>query len=91
MLLLTAPIFKSSCILTGIYFIFLKNVLDQTYKTLDTKFRAQWKDRQKSYQARQNLALFSNLDALILNWNCVKSLIVIKTVQKLSLKGTGKS
>ena len=35
----------------------------------------------------QNVALFWNLVALILNWICVKSLIVTNTVQ--SLKGTG--
>ena len=38
-----------------------------------------------------NIALFANLVALILNWNCVKNLIVTKIVLKLSLKGTGMS
>ena len=38
MFLLTAPIVKNSHILAGIYFIFLKTVLDQTQKAFDTKF-----------------------------------------------------
>ena len=47
-----------------------------------TEFGSQQKDRLSGYQVRQNLALFRNLVALILNWNCVKSLIVPKIVQK---------
>ena len=43
--LLTAPIVKNSYILAGIYFVFLKDVLDQTLKTFDTKFGPQWKDQ----------------------------------------------
>ena len=38
MFLLTAPIVKNSHILAGIYFIFLKNVLDQTLKSFNTEF-----------------------------------------------------
>ena len=41
MSLLIAPIVKNSHILTGIYFIFLKNALDQ--KALYTKFGPQCK------------------------------------------------
>ena len=52
--------------LTGIYFIFLKNVLDQTWKAFNTKFGPQWEDRESSYQIRQILALFCKLVALIL-------------------------
>ena len=36
--LLTALIVINSHIMTGIYYIFLKNVLDQTWKGFDTKF-----------------------------------------------------
>ena len=43
--LLTAAIVESSHILAGIYFVFLKDVLDQTLKTFDTKFGPQWKDQ----------------------------------------------
>ena len=41
MFLLTTPIVKNSYVLAGIYFIFLKNVLDQTYKYFDTEFAPQ--------------------------------------------------
>ena len=73
--------------MAGVYFIFLKNVLDQTQKSFDTEFGPQWKDRYSSYELRQNLALFRSLVALILNWNCVKSLIVIKITQKVTFEG----
>ena len=38
MSLFTAPVVRGSNILTGIYFIFQKNVLDQTKKYFNTKF-----------------------------------------------------
>ena len=38
MFLLTALIIKNSHILVGIYFIFQKNILDQTWKAFNTKF-----------------------------------------------------
>ena len=65
---------------------FLNIVLDQTWKSFDTKF---WPNRGdcKSYcQERQNLAFFCNLVALNLEWNCVKCLIVIKFVKKFMFK-----
>ena len=42
---LTVLIVNVSQILTGIYFIFLENVLDQTQKAFSTKFGRQWKSR----------------------------------------------
>ena len=45
MFLLTTPIYKNSHILSGIYFIFLKNVVDQIQKSFDFEFGNQWKDR----------------------------------------------
>ena len=39
------------------------------------------------FQVKQNLSLFCNLVALILSWNCVKSLIVAKIVQKVNFEG----
>ena len=60
MFLLTALIIKNSHILVGIYFIFQKNILDQTWKAFNTKFEYQWKDRESSHQVRQVVALFSN-------------------------------
>ena len=41
----------------------------------------------KSYQIRKNLALFCNLVALILGWNCVESVIVTKIVRKIKFEG----
>ena len=38
MFLLTAQIVKISVVLVGIYFISLKTILEQTLKSLDTKF-----------------------------------------------------
>ena len=52
--------------LAAIYLIFLENVLEQTRRPLKTEFGPQQKYRKKSYQLRQNLALFCNLVALIL-------------------------
>ena len=82
MSLLTTPIFKNSRILAGVYFIFLKSVLEQTWKSFDTEFGPQWKDQEKSYQVKENLALFCTVVALILGWNYVKGLIVTKIVNK---------
>ena len=65
MSLLTALIVKNSHILGRIYFIFLKNILNQTWKAFNTKFGPQWKDRKSSYQVRQVLAVFCKLVALI--------------------------
>ena len=78
--LLTAPAIFSRNLL----YLSKKNVLDQTWKSLDTKFGSQWEDWKSSYQVRQNLALFCNLVALILDRNCVKGLIVTDFVKKKS-------
>ena len=77
-----APIVKNSHVLAGMYFIF-KNVLDQTWKPLDTEFWPHWKDRKSSYQVSWNLALFCNLVALSLSWNFVKGLIVTKILKNI--------
>ena len=66
MSVVTAPIVKDSDFLAGIYFIFLKNVLDSTWKSFDPEFGPQWKDLKNSYQVRQNLTLFCNFGTLIL-------------------------
>ena len=78
--LLTALIVKNNHILAGIYFIFLKKVLYQTWKTFNTKVEPQWTDWERSYQVKQILALFCKLIALILG---SKSVIEL---QKLSKK-----
>ena len=42
MLLLTAPIVKNSDILAEIYFVFKKNVLDQTWKEKLLSSKTKW-------------------------------------------------
>ena len=69
MSLLAALIVETSHILAEIYFIFLKNVLDQTCKAFNAKSGSQWKDQKSgktNYQVRQILALFCKLVGLIL-------------------------
>ena len=66
MFLLTNKFVKNSHMLARIFFIFLKNVLKQTWMSFNTKFQRQWKDRKSSYQVKQILELFCNLIALIL-------------------------
>ena len=82
MSLLTAPIVKNSHIYARIYFIFLKNFLKQTWKSSNTKFWPQWKDRESSYEGRQILAT-----ALILVWDLVEGLRVTKIVLKITFEG----
>ena len=65
MSLSTVPIVKKRY-LAGIYFIFQKNVLKQTWKSFNTKFRPQCKDWKTSLPAKQILAFFCNLLAPIL-------------------------
>ena len=74
MFLLMTKFVKKSHILGRIYFLFLKNVLKQSWDTLNIKFGSQWKNQKSSYQVRQILAIFSNLIALILDQYSVKGL-----------------
>ena len=87
MSLLKAQVVKNSRIYPRTYFIFLKNFLKQTWKSFNTKVEPQQKDRNSSYQVRQILALFYNLVAVILGWNCVKGLRVTKTVKQIKFEG----
>ena len=82
-----APIVISSHILAGIYLIFLRNVLDQTWRSFKTEIGPQRKYRKKSYQVRQNLVLFCNLVALILDWYCFKGLMGTKFIKEIGLEG----
>ena len=86
-----AQIVINSHMLAAIYLIFLENVLEQTRRPLKTEFGPQQKYRKKSYQLRQNLALFCNLVALILGWYCVNGLMVAKFIGEIGLKGPGAS
>ena len=66
MSLLTALIVKNGHILSGIYFIFLKNVLDLTWNVFNTEFEPQWNVQESGYQVKQILVLFCKLVTLIL-------------------------
>ena len=87
MSLSTASVVKNSHILAGIYFIFLKNVLDQAWKVFNAKFGPQQKDRGSSYQVRQILALFYKLVAPILGFKCVKDLRFAKVIKQIKFEG----
>ena len=77
MSLLTALIFKNSHILARIYFMFLNNILDQTWNAFNTKFGPQKKDREISY---------CELVALNLGHNYVNVLRFAKVVKQSNLK-----
>ena len=85
--LIAASIVENSDFLAGIYFSFLKHVLDQTWKHFNSKFWHQETDSMRSFQVRQNLALFCNLLAQIFRWNCVKGIIVMKFLKKNQVWG----
>ena len=77
MSLLTAFIFKNSHILAGIYFMFLNNILYQTWNAFNTKFGPQKKDREISH---------CELVALNLGENYVNDLRFAKVVKQSNLK-----
>ena len=62
MFLLTVKLVKNIHIEARIFSVFLKNVLKQTWNSLNTKFQLQWKHQNSSYQVRQILGLFLPLD-----------------------------
>ena len=78
MFLLKAQIVKNSLILAAIYFTFLKNCPGPNLKSFNIEFGDQWKDQKRSYQVRENLALFWNLVSLTLYLNRAKGHIVTK-------------
>ena len=84
MSLSAALIVQSSHILAGIYFIFLKKVLDQTWKAFNTNFGRQGKYQESSYHVRQILAFFCKLVAPILGKNRVRELRVTKIVKQIN-------
>ena len=52
MFLLTTIFVKNSHILARIFFIFLKNVLKQTWISFNTKYQLQWKDQKSSHHVK---------------------------------------
>ena len=85
---LTVLTVKNSHILTGIFFIFLKERLRPNSKSCKTIFGPQRKDRKSSYHVRQISALFCKLVALNLGQNCVKDIKVTKIVKQIKFQGT---
>ena len=65
MSLLTALIVEQSYFHCNLLYLSKNKVLDQTWKAFNSKFGPHQKDREKSYQVRQVLALFNKLVALI--------------------------
>ena len=82
MFLLTTNFAENNHSYAGIFFIFLKTVLNQTWNDINTKFRRQWKDWKRSYQVSVDFALFCNLIALKLGKSSVKGLTVTKIVKE---------
>ena len=58
MFLLTTKFVKNSHIWASVFFIFLKNVVKQSWSLFNTKFQPQWRDRGSSYQGEQILGVF---------------------------------
>ena len=84
---LRTKIFKKGHIYSTIYFIFLKNLLKQTWNSFNTKFQSRWKDRKSCYQVRWSSAPFYNLIALYSGLNGVKGLRVTKVVKEITFEG----
>ena len=86
--LLTAKFAEDSPVLARISFIFLKNILKQTWNFFNTKFPPQSKDWKSSYQAKQVLALFWNLIDLLFVYNSVKGVRVTKILKEILFERT---
>ena len=76
--------------MTIIYFIFLKNVVDQTWKVFNTKFGPKWKDPKSSYQVRQIIALFLQISCSNFKLKLSKVFELQKLSSKSNLQGLGR-
>ena len=79
--------FRNSHIWTRIFFVFLKNVLQQTWNSFNSKFEHQQKDRKRSYQVRQILGFLFNY----LLYFSVKTVRKTVDLQKISKSSVWKS
>ena len=86
MSLLTASIDRNSHNLLETYFIFLKDVLEQKWKTFNTKFGPKWKDQKSRYEERRFLAFFAKLLLHVRVKTMLKALELPKLSKKLSVK-----
>ena len=87
MSLIPTKFVRNSHIWTKIYFIFLGNVLKQTWNSFYTNIEDQWKSWKSSYQAKQILALFCYLIPLILSQSSMEALGVTIIVKKIKFEG----
>ena len=87
MFLLTAQIVTNSHILAGIYFTFLKKRPGANLKLFWYQIWTSVKRLVKYLSSNRTFSTFCNLVALILNWNCLKNLLVSKIVQKIKFEG----
>ena len=87
MSLIRTKFVRNSHIWAKIYFIFLENVLKQTWNSFNTKFEDQWKSWKSSYQVKEILALFCYLIPLILGLSSVEGLRVTKIVKEVKFEG----
>ena len=62
MFLSAVNLVKNSHIYGSIFFIFLENVLKQTWNSFNTNIQPHWKDRKSSYQASIVLGIFLPLN-----------------------------
>ena len=67
MFLIITNFVKDNHIQARIWFIFLKNLLNQTWNAFNTKFQHLWKNWKSSYQLRESFAPPCNLFALNLD------------------------
>ena len=79
MFLLTAPIVRNSHILAGIYFIFLKKRPGPNLKVFRYQIQTSVKRLVRQLSSKLKFSTFTQ--------SCVKSLIVIKIVQKIKFEG----
>ena len=84
--LLTTNFVKNSDVWPRIFFIFLKTVLNHTWNAFKAKFRHQWKNRKSIYLLREDFSLISNLSALTLVWDSVKSLRITKILEEINFE-----
>ena len=69
---------KQSCFGWNLLHLSKKKIVYYSWKALNTKFEASWKDRESIYQVREILALFCILTTLVLGLRVTKIIKEIK-------------
>ena len=91
MFLFTTNLVKSNHSLARIFFIFPKNIQNQTSNGFNTKLRRHWKDRKSIYQAREVSPFFATWLLSIYVKTVSKTVELTKLLKKLSLYQSGTS